>query len=273
MMNQTEIQITELYKQFISELSIDPVSGILGKISNHRYVNDKLRLSGYPYIGANYETAKRKILFVGLDIGIDEYRKENSYHTIESRRKVISGSVNGCTELGYNNHISGTYAMTLYILKGLYGWEQQWDIFKRNTDNTFFKIINDNKKDLPIDVLDYVAFTNIHKFVTVCRGCKLEKNPPCKTTSCLQGTKNRTGNDNRRWYNEKEEIDFFLKELETLNPDILYFQGSNIFSNETLIKLSDKYEIWIANHPSAWNVGANKSNYVDSERLMIIHRK
>ncbi len=138
MMNQTEIQITELYKRFISELSIDPVSGILGKISNRRFVNDKLRLSGYPYIGANYETAKRKILFVGLDIGIDECREENSYHTIESRRECIAGSETGCTTLGYNNHISGTYAMAMYILKDLYEWQEHWNKIYNNKENTFY---------------------------------------------------------------------------------------------------------------------------------------
>lgn len=273
MMNQIETNITAIYKQFMSELEINQATGILGKISNSRYVNDKLRFSGFPYIGAKYDSAKKKILFVGLDIGIDECREENSYHTLESRRACIAGSETGCTRLVYNNHISGTYAMALYIMKGFYGWEQKWDIFKRNTDNTFFKIINDNNKELPIDVLDYVAFTNIHKFVTVCRGCNLEKeNPVCKSADCLQPKINRSGNDNRRWYNEKEEIDFFLKEIEVFQPDVLYFQGSNKFSNDTLNKLSEKYEIWIANHPSAWNVGANKSSYVDSERIRIVYK-
>jgi hypothetical protein len=47
-------------------------NGILGLISNSRYKDQKLRFSGYPYIGSKYSDAKKKILFLGLDIGIDE---------------------------------------------------------------------------------------------------------------------------------------------------------------------------------------------------------
>lgn len=272
-MNKIEENVVELYTKFMEELRIDKTTGILGKISNPNYSTDKLRFSGFPYIGAKYDIAKKRILFVGLDIGIDENRKTNDYHSIQSRRECVVHSPISSLKIDYNNHISGTYAMALYILKDLYDWQESWNKIYNNKENTFYSIVNKNAADLPLDVLDYVALTNIHKFVTVCRGCNLEKeNPVCKSADCLQPQINRSGNDNRRWYNEKEEIDFFLKEIEVFQPDVLYFQGSNKFSNATLNKLSEKYEIWIANHPSAWNVGANKSSYVDSGRIRIVYK-
>lgn len=270
-MTQIETNITTLYKKFMSELDIDSETGVLGKISNSRYANDKLRFSGFPYIGARYDSAKKKILFVGLDIGIDENRNTNNYHSIQSRRECVVNSPECSLKIDYNNHISGTYAMALYILKDLYGWQSHWDMIYSNKDNTFYSIVNRNAFTLPIEVLDYVALTNVHKFVTVCRGCNLAKeNPPCKTEYCVQGKTKRSDGSNRRWYNEKEEVTFFLNEIEIFNPDVIYFQGSNIFSGEKLRELNQKYEIWIANHPSAWNVGANKSGYVDSERLRVL---
>lgn len=261
-------KLNELYLEFMEQLSIDKTTGILGKISNNRYLGGSLRFSGMPYIGSKYSEAKLKILFVGLDIGIDECREANSFHNFDSRRECVAGSIEGCTTLGYNNHISGTYGMALSILKDYYNWENEWNEFSKDKNAIFTSSIRKFSGVLPIDVLDYVSLTNIHKFVSTCRGCNLEKeNPICKTDLCLQPKINRTGNDNRRWYNEKEEIDFFLQEIQAINPDILYFQGSHRPIYNQLKTLNLKFEIWLADHPSAWNVGANKIKYIESNRL------
>ncbi len=52
------------YEQFFQELEINK-NGILGKISNSRYENEKLRFSGFPYIGTKYSMLEKKILFIG----------------------------------------------------------------------------------------------------------------------------------------------------------------------------------------------------------------
>jgi len=263
--------LNNLYLQFIECLDIDKTTGMLGKISNNRYAGQKLRFSGYPYVGSKYYEAKKKILFVGLDLGIDENREEKTFHSFDSRRECIAGSTKGCVPYNYNNHISGTYGMALYILKDLYGWNKQWDSLNKIKDTVFISAINQLKSDLPVDVLDYVALTNIHKFVTECRGCDFRKTKPsCWTEDCIVNERNRSGASNRRWYNEKDEIKMIMDEIEILNPDIIYFQGSvSPIKEEHLELLNSKFEIWIANHPSAWNVGANKPSYIGSNRLKV----
>ncbi len=265
-------KVQERYIQFMKELDINLCTGILGKISNSRYRDCNLRFSGLPYIGSKYENAKKKILFVGLDIGIDELRELNTYHTISSRKEFIAGSTSGCSSLGYNEHISGTYAMALYILQNEYLWDKQWSLFEEKDQNTFRKTIENHKEILPIEVLDYVAFTNVHKFVSVCRGCELKKAKEldCFKEMCNNTEINRSGAGNRKWYNHKEEIRMMLDEIDIFKPDILYFQGSSSKIEGFISELSVKHEIWIADHPSAWNVHANTPNYVNSSRIRII---
>jgi len=275
-MNKTiNKKINDRYAYFMSNLLINTNDGKLGKISNPRYKDSKLRFSGFPYIGSKFSEAKKKILFVGLDIGIDELREKNTFHSLDSRKLCIAGSLSGCTSLGYNDHFSGTYAMALYILQNEYSWTKNWEIFKTMKNNTFKKVIDEHKSDLPFDVLDYVAFTNIHKFVTVCRGCDLSDSkikPKCWNEYCDNKEVNRSGGSNRKWYNKNEEIQLLLDEIEILIPDIIYFQGKESASkiNDKLEYINSKSEIWIADHPSSWTVGANKSDYINSSRITIM---
>lgn len=265
-------KVQERYIQFMKELDINLRTGILGKISNPRYQNNNLRFSGLPYIGSKYENAKKKILFVGLDIGIDELRELNTYHTISSRKECIAGSKSGCTSLGYNEHFSGTYAMALYILQNEYSWNEQWSIFEEKRQNTFRKTIDNQTVNLPLEVLDYVAFTNVHKFVSICRGCDLNKftKPICFSNKCNNTEIHRSGSNNRKWYSPKEEIRMLLDEIEIFNPDVLYFQGSSSAITQYIPQLNLKHEIWIADHPSAWSVRANTPDYVNSSRIRIM---
>ena len=67
---ETELirKLRSRYELFFEELDIKE-NGILGKISNSRYKDQKLRFAGFPYIGSKYSKAEKKILFVGLEIG------------------------------------------------------------------------------------------------------------------------------------------------------------------------------------------------------------
>lgn len=267
-MDELIIKLNNLYDEFISSLEINKLSGELGKISNNRYKDHILRFSGYPYVGINYENAKKKILFIGLDIGIDENREDNNYHSFDSRRSVVAGDEKGCASLGYNHHISGTYGMALYILRNTYNWQHHWELFNEDSNSIFQSRINLLKSSLPVDVLDYVALTNIHKFVTKCRGCDFSKTlPKCYSENCKLNDINRSGNSNRKWYNKNIELEMIVEEIDKFNPDIIYFQGSISPIRNYFKSLNSKYEIWIADHPSAWNVGANKLSYIKSDRL------
>jgi len=245
-------QLKLRYEQFFQELEINK-NGILGKISNPRYQNEKLRFSGFPYIGTKYSMAKKKILFIGLDIGEDELSCENTYHNFDSRRKVITGSVDGCSSLGFNNHISGTYISAMFLLKNDYDWDKSWNSVCAFDNKTCKSVIDILKSSLPLEVLDYVAFTNIHKFVTVNRN-------------------NRTGDENRKWYNKNEEIDFLIDEIKIFNPDIVYFQGSSAKLNtEVINKINSISDICIAPHPSSWRNNANKPTF--NNQIIIRHKK
>ena len=260
------------YEQFMKDLEISN-NGVLGKITNSRYKDHKLRFSGFPYIGSKYSIAKKKILFVGLDIGIDELREQDKYHDFDSRRACIAGSVEGCTSLGYNDHISGTYTMALFLLKDFYSWDEEWNKILSFKDRTSKSIINSLTESLPIEVLDHVALTNVHKFVSKCRGCDLEakRKPDCWNFTCEDEKKNinRSGGDNRKWYNGLEEIEMLLDEIRILKPDLVYFQGSATrLKAEILNEINSFSDICMAYHPSAWNVGANKPEYANKISIL-----
>lgn len=260
------IRLRERYKILLEELDIKD-NGILGKISNPRYKDQKLRFSGFPYIGSKYSIAKKKIIFVGLDIGEDECRVDNTFHDFNSRRKCIAGSEEGCTTLGYNDHISGTYTMALFLLQKYYSWEDSWNNVLSFQDITSKTVINRLQNSLPTEVLDYISLTNIHKFVSLCRGCNVDKDrPKCWTQRCLDEKKKvtRTGGDNRKWYNKQEEIKMFVDEIKILEPDLVFFQGSAAKLNDVIIaEINSFCDICIAYHPSAWSVGANKAYYAN----------
>ena len=84
-------RLNALYEQFMEELQIDHQTGVLGRISNPNYKNQVglIRFSGYPFIGSQYDSSSPKVLVVGLDIGIDECRENNTYHSFDSRNKCI----------------------------------------------------------------------------------------------------------------------------------------------------------------------------------------
>ncbi len=259
-------RLRERYEILMRDLDIND-NGILGKISNPRYKDHKLRLSGFPYVGSKYSFAKKKILFVGLDIGIDECREDNTFHDFDSRRICIAGSVEGCTTLGYNDHISGTYTMALFLLQKYYSWEDEWNELLSFQDITSKTAIYRLQNSLPIEVLDYISFTNIHKFVSVCRGCNIDKDKPkCLNQECLEEKKNvnRSGGDNRKWYNKQEEIKMLLDEINILEPELVFFQGSAVkLDNNVINEINSFCDICLAYHPSAWNVGANKAHYAN----------
>lgn len=257
-----ESKLTNLYGEYMGKMSISLKEGLLGRIENNRYKDEVLRFSGFPYIGAEYHKAKKKILFIGLDIGIDERRIDNTYHTIESRRTCIQWSENMREgKINYNPHIAGTYAVALYALKDYYDWNDAWKKLFAKNETTTQMALRVLSNELPNNVMDYVALTNVHKFVSLCRGCEKEVcwSEECKDAKIL---KNRSGGNNRKWYSKNKEIQFLMDEIELLNPDVIVFQGSaRKLQADKLEKLKSKYIIIEAYHPSAWNVGANKVEY------------
>lgn len=113
MRNKLEMVAHE-YQRFFEELGIDPESGVLEIAPTKKFAT-------FPYIGSSYFGAKRKILFVGMDIGRDE--TPGRIQSFEERNATIE------CDTHFNKHIAGTYNTALYLLKEHYGWEDIWQKF------------------------------------------------------------------------------------------------------------------------------------------------
>ena len=242
------------YESFIKDLNIDSETGILGLISNPRYQylmgRGTIRFSGYPFIGSKYEASSPKIMVVGMDQGLDERKDENSFHSFETRKDRIEPK--GQSKNKYSIHMAGTYGIILFLLKEAYGWTELWDKYFEGKNETFKAIIRKyGPTKLPYEVLSHVAFTNVHKFVTI-------------------GRNNRHGNENRKWYNPAQEKELFKTEIRIFNPDLVYIQGQSKLDREILyfLKKSGK-RLVLSDHPSSCRNGANKPTYV--EKLKYVH--
>lgn len=222
-------KIENLYQDFFKDFDIDNVTGKLVNYPNIKFVT-------MPYIGSKYFTSKKKILFVGTDVGKDE--TPGSYQNLEERNKNIE------YDSGFNPHIAGTYCSSLFLLKDCYNWQDLWDNFKNySTNSNATKIKNHIDGENP---LSFIALTNLHKFVTINR----EK---------------RSGGENRKFLKRQIEEDLLIKEIEILNPDLIFFQGK-LPSETTLFKIKDKkIQIILAPHPSNRKRGGrNPKNYVEA---------
>lgn len=224
-------KLTKLYDQFFQDLEIDTTTGLVG--------NQSKRFATMPYVGDQYEHANKKILFVGMDIGKDEYQTKNTYQDFNERKSNV------CAESGFNPHIAGTYAAALNFLKDNYGWEKTWN--EINKYPTAQQATRTPKHDMGQNPLSYVALTNYYKFVNVERA-------------------NRSGDWDRKYLvNAKEtEEDFFMKEVEVFNPDVIVFQSKHPKWNiiEKLKNLNK--EIYVGPHPSYREKGGRKPDvYVE----------
>ena len=206
-----------LYNEFFAKMNIDPQSGKIrdsSKWSGSRFVS-------MPFIGLNYLNAPKKILFVGLDVGNDEGK--DHILTFEERRE------SNMSAAGSSPHMSGTYITALYLLREKYA-----DAWQRISERKeLFKTLAKDQT-LPDDVMDHITMVNRWKFVTANREL-------------------RHGAKDRFYRDEKLEIHLLYKEIELLNPDIVWFQGDpkGAATYEFLDTLKEQGRvIYLANHPS-----------------------
>ena len=234
---ELEAKIKSLYDVFFEDMQIDKQTGIIE--------GTEKRFSGHPYIGINYLNSPVKVLFISLDTGKDERDDENTYHDFDSRRRVIEKA-----GLNYNPHIAGLYATALFILKNDLGEQSAWDSLWGNKDKyKIAKAIRSVSSLLPKDLIKYVAYQNRFLFVTVGRGSD-------------PSHKDRGGGKDRKWINAKRESELLMDEIEALSPDIIVFQGTDGLWNCHVDELKKKYQVVLAYHPSCWQKGADKLQYI-----------
>jgi len=220
------------YKKFFKKFNIDDTSGVLRD-------HPTLRFATYPYIGSKYFDAKTKILFIGMDIGIDEKHNENRYQDFEDRNNAIE------QPSGFNPHIAGTYCSALYLLREQNSWEDLWNEFSRYP--TYMQATKEPLHKDGENPLAFVSLTNYCKFVIKDKQVR------------------KSDLDSISEAKEAQES-LLLKEIEILKPDIVLFQGRTLPYAKITRKITDKkIEIIRAYHPS-WTYGNEMfkpQNYVD----------
>ncbi len=237
-----EKQIKMLYEKFWNENEINPETGIWKKAPNGK----ELRFASMPFIGSHYHTSKIKVLFVGADIGRDEAKLDLGCDTIIDFEQRRCGFENDSFYCCKNLHVPGTFIATLVAMKELY--PESYLLLEQNKgceNRTAIKKLSDK---LPLELMKDIALTNFYKFVKV-------------------GREKRKGNQDRQYFGIKKSIaQLFKDEIITLNPDVVWFQGSVNDISHCMIKEAEKeigktIKIIRTYHPSAYRYGANMVKY------------
>lgn len=213
-MKTLENELTELYDILFSEIGIDKTTGILP--------DGNTRFATMPFIGKKYSTAKKKILFIGMDIGEDESKETNKFQSFGDREDAVLSS--------NNPHIAGTYGTALYLLMEEYDWSNSWSLI--DNDMTFQQS-RKTFKNIQQDVLSHISLTNFYKFVTIDR------------------VKERSGDKDRKYKNALAEKKLFIEEVKALKPDIIIFQSVNFHGLDLIPEIKNYgIEVYVAPHPS-----------------------
>lgn len=216
----------------LSEKTVfDKKTGLL-KNTGKRH-NVYKRFIGMPFVGENYgKDGYPKILIVGSDIGSDECVDEegnpndgtNYFHTFETKKKACVHKTNK-----YNAHLSGTYMTALYLLKESDNkFKDMWSLVDENI--TAYRNLNKFTADDVALIASFIAFTNIHNFVTM-------------------GRKSKSGGKDRKYF-ENGELKIFVDEVKCFAPDIIILQAINSIPEniyEAIREIAPTYKL---HHPS-----------------------
>lgn len=234
-MSNLKVQISKLYQAFFTDMNIDSNTGIYG---GEYKDSDKIekRFATYPYIGSQYEAAKKKILFVGMDIGKDE--TPNAIQSFDERRENIE------KDADFNPHIAGTYTSALYLLKDSHGWHDNWH--QANEFDTAQQATKQVLHQPEQNPLSFIALSNFYKFVNVNRVT-------------------RSGDANRTFLNQAKEVQLFIDEVHLLKPELIIFQSTSIPIELFFRELDSNIVLVRAPHPSTRAKGQRQpQNYVSS---------
>lgn len=240
-MGSVQKSIKKLYKDFLVGLKIKK-NGYFSKQSRWSF----LRFPTYPFIGSKYFGKEDyKILFIGLEIGKDEY-PENKIASFVLRRSSIEESNS------HNKQVYGMAVATIFLLNKLFK-DNQWKQILNNKIYTYKETLEQTKeselaKKLPkkmgkkFNPLSFVAMTNCYKFVTI----KSEQ---------------RTNSKDGKYISTDKEWDLLEKEIEILKPKFLVFQSKTFRTDRWFQQLISEIKqqnkntkIYISNHPSDRNL-------------------
>lgn len=206
----------------------DKKTGLLQKTENvcKRFI-------GMPFVGENYgRNGYPKILIVGSDIGSDECVDAegkpndgiNYYHTFETKEKACVHKTNK-----YNAHLAGTYMTALYLLRGCDNkFEEMWSLV--DEEITAQRNLKKFNADDVARIASFIAFTNIHNFVTT-------------------GRKYKSGGKDRKNF-EDGELEIFLDEVKCFAPDVIILQAIDYIPKDVYEAVSENAKTFKLRHPS-----------------------
>lgn len=250
--------ITNLYKDFFVKLKIKR-NGYFSEQSRWSF----LRFPTYPFIGSKYfEKENCKVLFIGLEIGKDEY-PENEIASFALRRSSIEEPDT------HNKHVYGIAVATIFLLNKLFK-DNRWEQICKNKIYTYKKTLELAKKcelakkltkkgEEEFNPLSFVAMTNCYKFVTK----KSENRINSKDGSCIS---------------TDAEWNLLEEEIKILKPKFLVFQSKTFKTDRWLqllvseIKQQNKnIKVYISSHPSARNLNSNTWKYLKTFEPQLVN--
>jgi len=239
--NSVQKSIKILYGKFFVNLKIK---------KNGKFIKPRwsfLRFPTYPLIGSKYaESRGYRVLFIGLEIGKDEYPRGGIIGFDKKRRLVES-------KKKHRTHVYGMAVATVFLLKKLFKKNEQKKIFEGKTYKNTFNLAKKFKPNF--NPLSHIAMTNCYKFVTI-------------------GRKSRLGGKDRKHISNDIEWDLLEEEIKILKPKFLVFESKDFKTDRWLqilvgeIKKQNKNtKIYISNHPSAQSLHSDTLKYLETFKL------
>lgn len=207
------------HREFFQEMAIDPQTGC-----TDRFPGSNRRFATYPYVGSRYGE-RRRILFIGLDIGTDP----KSLLDFKERRCHIEDKKLRC----HNPHIAGTWCVALSLLPPEFGWDEIAD-----SEHTCRQILRRYPEShWKANPLSFCGLTNFYKWVTIGRG--------------------KAGGAQDRVHLSREiERRFLTEEIAIFRPQVVVFQSAE-FRNPKHLELVElvsrelpECDVRVVKHPS-----------------------
>ena len=212
---RTVARLDRLHRGFFEAMRIDQRTGVPRECPGW----DR-RFASHPYVGSRYGQSRR-ILFVGLDIGVDG----GHLLSFETRRRDIEDK----RLRDHNPHIAGTCCVALSLLPPECGWPGVAD-----SELTGQQLLRENHGgQWKVNPLSFVGLTNRFKWIRI-------------------GRDRLAGGRDRRYLSPEAEQQFLTDEIRCYRPEVVVFQGGgqNFARSGLPRRLSSEFEVRVLRHPS-----------------------
>ncbi len=236
-----ERDIKNLYGKFFHKFKIDKKNGKFAK--NSRW--SILKFATYPLIGPKYaKDRKKRVLFIGLDIGKDE-NPNGDLIDFDTKRKRSAKSV--------APHVYGMKVATSFLLENSLFKGRR--IKKNETYRQTLRHIENLKKDFY--PFDHFAMTNCYKFVII-------------------NQRTRFSSKSTRHISTDQEWNLLQEEIKILAPKFLVFESKSFINDpwsnlllKEIIKKNKNVKVYVSAHPSYSKFHSHTKKYIETFKKII----